>query len=57
MDLLAKLFCGLFVVWLLVMAVGLLIALMPVILAVVGFLLMLAVLALLGRLIGSWFYY
>lgn len=57
MDLLTKLFCGLFVVWLLAMAVGLLIALMPVILAVVGSLLMLAVLALLGRLIGSWFYY
>jgi hypothetical protein len=41
----------------LALVVGLLIALMPVILAVVGFFLMLAVLAFIGRLVGSWFYY
>lgn len=57
MDLLSRLFCGLFVVWLLAMAVGLLIALMPLILAVAGFFLMIGFLTLLGRLVGSWFYY
>ncbi len=57
MDLLARLFCGMFVLWLLAMAVGLLLALMPTILAVAGFFLMIAFLTLLGRLIGSWFRY
>ena len=57
MDLLAKVFCGLLVVWVLIMAAGLLLALMPVILAVAGFFLMIGLLALVGRLIGSWFYY
>ena len=55
MDFLTKVFCGLFVVWLVAMAVGLLLALMPAILAVVGFFLMMAFLAFVGRLVGSWF--
>jgi hypothetical protein len=52
MDLLAKLFCVLFFVWLVAMAVGLLIALMPVILFVIGFFLMIGFLTLLVRLLG-----
>lgn len=56
MDLSAKLFCGMFVVWLLVMAVGLLLVLMPVILFIVGFFIIMSILVLLGRFAASSFY-
>ncbi len=56
MDIGAKIVMGLFVVWAAVMAVGLLIALMPVILFIVGFVLILSILTLIGRLVASWFY-
>ena len=57
MDLLGKLIAGVIVVWLLALALGLVISLMPIILAAAGFFLMLGFLALLGRLMGSWFCY
>jgi hypothetical protein len=52
MDLLGKLIAGLFALWLLALAVGLVISLMPIILAVVGFFLMIGFLTLLVRLLG-----
>jgi hypothetical protein len=52
MDLLGKLTGGLFVVWLVAMVVGLVIAFMPVVLVVVGFFLMVGFLTLLVRLLG-----
>jgi hypothetical protein len=57
MDIGAKIVMGLFAVWAAAMAVGLIIALAPVILLVVGFVLMIVVLTLIGRLVGSWFLY
>ena len=57
MDLGAKVVAGLFVVWAVAMAVGLLIALAPAILFVVGFVLMVVVVTFVGRLVGSWFLY
>ena len=46
-----------FFAWIAVMGIGVIIALLPLILYAVGFLLMLGLLALVGRLIGSWFYF
>ncbi len=57
MDLACKLVVGLFCVWAGAMAVGLLIALMPVILAVAGFFLMIVIVTFVGKLVGSWFLY
>lgn len=57
MDLASKIVAGLFVIWAVAMVVGLIIALAPVILAVAGFFLMMAVLAFVGRLVASWFFY
>ena len=57
MDLAAKIVMGLFVLWAGAMVVGLIIALAPLILYAVGFVLMMAILTLIGRLIGSWFTY
>lgn len=57
MDLGAKIVAGLFVVWAGAMGIGLIIALAPVILFVAGFGLMLLILTLLARLVGSWFLY
>ena len=57
MDFLAKVFCGLIAAWAVVMVIGLIIAIAPLLLYCVGFLLMLALLAFIGRLVASWFYY
>ncbi len=57
MDLAAKIVMALFILWVGAMVVGLIIALAPLILFVVGFVLMMAILTLIGRLIGSWFIY
>lgn len=57
MDLVAKIVAGLFVVWAGAIVVGLIISLMPVILFVVGFVAMMAILTLIGRLVASWFFY
>ena len=57
MDIAAKIVMALFILWVGAMVVGLIIALAPLIMFVVGFLLMMAILTLIGRLIGSWFTY
>jgi len=57
MDIGAKIVAGLFVVWAGAMVVGLLIALIPLILAVAAFFLMIVIVAFVGRLVGSWFLY
>jgi len=57
MDVAAKIVMGLLVLWAGAMVVGLIIALAPLILFVVGFVLMMAILTLIVRLIGSWFIY
>lgn len=57
MDLAFKLVMGLFAAWAFAMVVGLLIALVPVLLAVAGFFLMIGLLTLVGRLVGSWIGY
>lgn len=57
MDLAAKVVMGLFVVWAAAMTVGLLIALAPVILFVVGFMLMVVIVSFVGKLVGAWFLY
>lgn len=49
-----KVFCGFLVLWAGAMIVGLLIALLPVILTIVGFFLAVAVLCFVGRLMASW---
>lgn len=54
MDVIVRSFCGSL---LLALVVGLLIALMPVILFILGFLLMIGFLAFVGRLLGSWVRY
>lgn len=56
MDLFGKLIAGLFIIWAGAMVIGLLIALAPLLLVVVGFFLMLGLLTLIGRLVASWFF-
>lgn len=57
MDPAGKVVMGLFFVWAGAMVVGLLIALIPLLLAVAAFFLMIVIVAFLGRLVGSWFLY
>jgi len=57
MDVLGKLVWAVLIIWAVAMASGLLIALAPVILSLVGFILMVALVAFVGRLVASfWFY-
>lgn len=55
MDILIKLIAGVFVLWAIALLAGLLIALLPIILYAIGFILMLALLALIGRFVASIF--
>jgi hypothetical protein len=57
MDLAGKIVAGLIALWAVAMVVGLLIAIAPLLLFVAGFFLMIGLLTLIGRLVGSWFLY
>ena len=57
MDLATKIGLCLFAVWAGAMFVGLLVALAPLILYAVGFIVTMAILTLIGRLVSSWFGY
>jgi hypothetical protein len=57
MDDLSKFTGAVMILWVGAMTVGLLIALMPVIVAVFGFVLMVAVVGFVARLVASWFGY
>jgi hypothetical protein len=57
MDLLGKIIWGAMIVWAGALAVGLLIAALPLIVAVIGFVLMVAVVGFVGRLVTSWLFY
>ncbi|WP_435017975.1 hypothetical protein TA3x_005598 [Tundrisphaera sp. TA3] len=46
----------LFIAWLAVMAIGIVIALLPVLLVVVGFVGTVALIVFVGRLVGSWLF-
>ncbi len=56
MDVLTRVIAGIFTLWAAAMVVGVLIALLPLILYAIGFLLMLALLALIGRFVASLFW-
>jgi hypothetical protein len=43
--------------WVAVMAIGIVIALLPVIFFIVGFVGMMVLVTFIGRLVGSWFYF
>lgn len=57
MDIGAKIVAGLFVLWAAAMVIGLLIALIPLILAAAAFFLMVVIVSFVGKLVGSWFLY
>lgn len=57
MDLAGKVVMGLFVVWAGAMAVGLLIAALPVIVAVIGFALTITLVGFVANLVVGWLFY